>query len=192
MKLSSFSDFKNLIANFKEKNVDKIVRVEKFGTFYEQVINLAEIDLKKMDDYFIYGSVGVGKTYQCEELRKVFPNKVKMISWIDMVKHELAAQNESELRTMIPNLQKQDVLIIDDFSTTKMSSYNLGLLFQIIDFRQQKQLPTIITSNIDPKTLKEDSKNEDKVQSERIMSRLKMFKFVEARGQDLRKYKERT
>jgi DNA replication protein len=79
-------------------------------------------------------------------------------------------------------------LFLDDFGAENTTDFAREQFFTILDIRCQKQHPTYITTNLNPKEIREKY-------GERIFSRLKeMAIFVEIKGEDKRNaiYKKRS
>ena len=68
-----------------------------------------------------------------------------------------SAGNFSACESVFERIQKVDLLVLDDFGTTKNSERNLELLFEIVDARARSGKPLIITTNLIPTELKEPS-----------------------------------
>lgn len=70
----------------------------------------------------------------------------------------------SHVRTL-ENLQEVDLLAFDDFGAGKATDWTEDTLYRLIDTRWVRQLPTIITTNMDAQEFR-------RTQDERIVSRL--------------------
>ncbi len=53
-------------------------------------------------------------------------------------------------------IMTEDMLVLDDFGTTRLTERNLELLFEIIDTRYRSGLPLIVTTNLAPADLRSD------------------------------------
>ena len=113
---------------------------------------------------YIYGGVGVGKTFYAScianEIAKVYGGTVKALS-ITMVLNELFSTEEKA--QYITRLVNHDLLIIDDLGTERRTGYTTEQVFSIIDERYKTKKPLIITSNVPYSALS---------QNERIDSRI--------------------
>ena len=58
-------------------------------------------------------------------------------------------------KRIMEHLRKVDLLVLDDMGAEKTSEWTKELLFNIIDYRYNEQLPMIVTTNCVPEELKE-------------------------------------
>ncbi len=89
-----------------------------------------------------------------------------------------ASKNNTKLK-MIRELIISDYLIIDDFGLERSTENTDDWIYQVLDSRINMVKPTILTSN---KTQQQIHDRYD----QRILSRMKNFKFLEFQGEDLR------
>lgn len=86
----------------------------------------------------------------------------------------------------IDNLNRFDLLIIDDLGAERDSEYMWEKVMDVIDARYRAGLPLIVTTNLNPKDLYDPSD----IRRQRIFSRLKeMCIFLEVNGADRRSKK---
>lgn len=99
---------------------------------------------------YIYGNVGVGKTFYAScianDIAKVYGSTVKALS-ITTALNEL--YSTSDKAGYISNLASYDLLILDDVGTERRTDYTTEQIFSIIDERYKAQKPLIVTSNFD-------------------------------------------
>jgi len=116
-----------------------------------QLMRFAECAfIKKKENIFIIGSTGVGKSYiasaighqACVEGYKVmYANATKLFRKLKMSKADGTYMRE------ITRIEKQNLLIIDDFGMQPLDHQNRSALMEIIEDRHGKS-STIITSQI--------------------------------------------
>lgn len=98
--------------------------------------------------FYIGGNVGSGKTHLCTaicfELMKT--KQVKYMPWRDeSVRLKAIVNQESEYREEIYKLKNIKILYIDDLFKGKVSEADINLAYEIINFRYNNDLTTIIS-----------------------------------------------
>ena len=88
--------------------------------------------------------------------------------------------------TVPADMYKPALLVLDDLGTQKVTDYVSERLFAIVDGRHQRNLPTIITTNLDLPQLNQQF-------GSRVVSRIvEVSRFVTLTGADLRYRKVRA
>lgn len=116
-----------------------------------------------------YGPVGTGKSHIAACIANEVVNQgylCKMTNISTMV-NELQASFDGRAE-YIYNLQKYDLLIIDDFGIERASEYMNEQVFNIIDSRISSGLPMIVTTNLSI----EDMANAPNIDSRRVYQRI--------------------
>lgn len=86
----------------------------------------------------------------------------------------------------LDNLNRFDLLVIDDLGAERDSEYTWEKVMAVIDARYRAGLPLIVTTNLNPKDLYDPSD----IRRQRVFSRLKeMCIFLEVNGADRRSKK---
>jgi DNA replication protein DnaC len=149
--------------------------------------------------YFLYGTVGSGKTWKAVAimremiLRQSRPYKVDTMvrgiydAWFYPVTSLLLKIKESfrdgakeTEGDIIDRISSHELVILDDMGTEKISDWTLQVMRTIIDTRSRENRMTIITSNF---SLMDISDNMD----DRIASRIKgMCEVIPVIGEDRR------
>lgn len=139
-------------ANFRySASLEQLDYSEERGLDKNQVQRLANCEfIKKGEDLFITGSTGTGKSYLASAigqqacllgLKVLYTNVAKLMSQLKMAKADGAHLKE------LAKIEKQDVLILDDFGVQPLDNQSRGFLLDIIEDRHAKRT-TIITSQI--------------------------------------------
>ena len=131
----------------------------------------------------ISGDLGVGKTFTAACIANALLEKelrVKMTNFGTII-DELF--KESDKTEYIRDLCRCDLLIIDDLSTERDTSFALECIFKIVDERYRQGKPLIITTNLPV----EEMKNAKRIEYQRIYDRiLYMCTPVGMKGENLR------
>jgi DNA replication protein DnaC len=146
--------------------------------------------LKSGQDVYLYGPTGVGKTHAMAALLRHYVYlgfECKRINFDDFCVRlrssfsPAASQTEYEI---IEPLKNVDKLFIDDLGlrSDPESNHRYDTLFSLLNNRQERMLPTFITTN---KTIEQLGRSFDA----RITSRLKTALVYEMTGDDKRKVK---
>lgn len=104
---------------------------------------------------YIYGDLGVGKTYMCIALANSLVKANKKVSFIkinDFVTKmsQLIRDDAYEYEKLVNRIKKSDYLILDDIGSESVTEFSRDrLLFNILDYRMENKLCTIFTSNLD-------------------------------------------
>lgn len=141
------SNFGNLVSfEDAEKNVSGSLKI-----LYEKMKEWCHGDYKK-NIIFLSGQVGTGKTYLTRAMANelICSNKiVKLVTAFQMsrdFKEYRMQYNEEILEKYI----SAEFLFIDDLGTeTIYKNITIELLYHLLNERQLRKLPTIITSNLD-------------------------------------------
>ena len=155
-------------------NIEETIKTQNFDTFsfdyyskdvgengvsvYDNMMKIYN-NCKRFCDNFdnenkglvFYGSTGLGKTFLSSAIAKELMDKGKMVIYIRATK--LFSINEDYKfgrntdRSVIDNIYKADLLIIDDLGTEPFNKNNLAFLFDVINERTANN-KIIINTNL--------------------------------------------
>jgi DNA replication protein DnaC len=156
------------------------------------VLRLADCDfIKKQENVLITGSTGIGKSYLASALghqacalgyKVIYQHSTKLFARLKIAKADGSYLKE------IARLEKQDLLIIDDFGLNPLDAQNRAALMEIMEDRHGKA-STIIASQV-PIPKWHDVIGEQTI-ADAILDRLVHDAWrVELKGESLRKKKE--
>lgn len=143
--------FNKTFESYIPSNEDQAFALESFKYFAETVIK------KTCKNMIICGGVGVGKTHLamavCQYLAK---HDLRHISACintvtEIIRHFRASYSNDCEYTEQDSINKfsfTDLLVIDELGTSKGDDKELNILFEIINNRYEKKLPTLILSNL--------------------------------------------
>jgi len=181
-------------ANFRySASVEQLDYSENRGLDKNQVQRLVSCEfIKKAEDLFITGSTGTGKSFLASALgqqaclmgyKVLYTNTAKLMSHLKMAKADGAHLKE------LSKIEKQDVLILDDFGVQPFDAGSRTLLLDIIEDRHGKH-STIITAQVPVKKWHETIG--EKTIADAIMDRIVHGSIrIELYGESLRK-KQKT
>lgn len=101
---------------------------------------------------FLDGTTGVGKTHLAVAIANLqlgYGTEVRfwtVADLLDYLRHAYARSNDSAFYTIFDETRNSELLILDDFAAPSMTDWSLERLYQLIAYRQDRLLPTIITS----------------------------------------------
>lgn len=118
-----------------------------------------------------YGGVGTGKSfYACAIANALLEQCVTvMVTNFPRILARLQEHYGSGRTEVIRQLQRYDLLVIDDLGVERSTSTALESLYQVIDARLLSRKPLIVTTNLSP----EDLNKPENVDYGRIYDRLK-------------------
>lgn len=143
--------------------------------------------LRYGQDLFIFGEVGTGKTYTMAALirRYVYQGyeceRINFDSFCVKVRSTFSSAAKTTAWAITEKLKSIDKLFIDDLGlrSTPESQFAYDTFYDLLNKRQEKMLPTYISSN---KTIEQLGQTFD----QRIASRLRMAMAIEMKGADRR------
>lgn len=157
---------------------------------YEYCFNYAKSFYKGSESILMMGGAGLGKTHLSLSIAKnairkgytvIYNTAINLFMQIE--KEHFSREREEDTLTLIQN--EAELLIIDDLGNESGSEFTRSQLFNIINTRMNKNLPTIINTNLSLDGIK-------KKYDERIASRLfTYYKILKFEGEDIRYIKRK-
>lgn len=149
-------------------------------------VKYAESFSKNSPNIFMLGNPGLGKTHLSLSIAKAVLEKGysvaydSIINYLGEIEKEHFRRSEGDTLTPLLNV---DLLILDDLGSEFESSFNVSTIYNIINTRINRGLPTIISSNISREEIQ-------KRYNDRIVSRLfTMYDCLRFAGTDIRQQK---
>ncbi len=157
LELSSFEDFDLNYYPKAQKNGDSPYAEMK--AVYNSCLNYAKsFDLDSVSLYF-YGRTGLGKTHLSLAIANEAINKGynvlygSVISFLNkMEKEKFGRVEDSDTESLLIDA---DLLILDDLGAEFTTAYTTSALYNILNSRICKGVPTIISSNLDLEEIKQ-------------------------------------
>ena len=122
-------------------------------TAYRQCLAYAndpELFSKKKNGLIISGHVGSGKTHLSASIANDFAEKCIPVLFGTFIEHLEQIRSEFESAGANEYLQEMKttmVLVIDDLGKEKPSDWTRQVLYEVVNYRYEHQLPIIVTSN---------------------------------------------
>ena len=153
---------------------------------HKYVDNFSEMK-KRGKGLLLYGPVGTGKTHAAACIANELINQGHpcLVTNFARITNTLQGMFDGKQR-YLDDLNRLDLLVIDDLAAERDTSYMNEMIFNIIDSRYRNGKPLIVTSNLTQAELTAPCS----VDKERIYSRLlEMCVPVEVKGADRREKK---
>lgn len=134
-----------------------------------------------------YGPVGTGKTFlaACIANELISQGRPCLVTNFARITNTLQGMFDGKQR-YLDDFNRLDLLVIDDLSAERDTSYMNEMIFNIIDSRYRSGKPLILTTNLS----KEELINQPNTDKQRIYSRLVEMCFpIEVKNVDRRKKK---
>jgi DNA replication protein DnaC len=145
-----------------------------------------EFDGQGFQSIYMFGETGLGKTHLSLAIAgKVIEKGYNVIygsahNFFNLIEREHFGRSENPDGTTEDKLLNCDLLILDDLGAEFITQFTVAELYNIIDTRLAKELPTIISSNIKENELEKKYNN-------RIASRiLYSYYALPFEGNDIR------
>lgn len=146
---------------------------------------------------YFFGGVGTGKTFLTAIIAQELLRRGKSVIFGDLsyllnkMRASFTKDSENDIEEMMDTLKNCDVLILDDLGTEYVTEWATDKLFEIINFRYNKEKQTLITSNYGLGDLENrfntPTKGAGGVTGTRLVSRIsEMCKRVRLDGDDWR------
>lgn len=184
------------ILNAKLENFD--VNSESRNKIYKQIIDFINnftLDERKKGLY-LHGSFSIGKTFTLGCIANELASRnisCLLIYFPDLVSDLKTAIGTDRLSNLVNMLKTIDVLMLDDFGSENLTPWIRDeILGPVINYRVLENKPLYISSNIEPKALKQhlsiDNSPANVLKAERILSRMNAL-MTEINMNDSNKYK---
>lgn len=166
----------DLNKTFKNYEVKNKVQKDMLDTATSYFLRFEKIKNNEQNSIMLLGSPGVGKTHllQAIAIKLIKECKVPVIymSYVDvMTKLKQLKNDGTEYQKLINKYKNAKVLFIDDLFKGKITESDILVSFEIINFRINKRLPMMISSEL----ILEDLIKYDRATTGRLFNAAKGF-----------------
>lgn len=180
LEVSSFTsiDFK-YYENFNKEDCERMKKIFDYCRFYARDFSM------KSKSLLLRGATGLGKTHISLAIAKEAIDKGFGVVYGSVHSFALTIEKErfKEDTDISSTLTKCDLLILDDLGAEMSSAYTQAMIYDIINTRMMKNLPTIINTNLSPREI--ESRYGERLVS-RLLGSYQVINFV---GKDIRSLK---
>jgi len=179
VKMCSFDDFS--LSYYEGKDADVMTRI--LGYCKKYALSFS----KSSESVFMCGDTGLGKTHLSLSIAKEVISKGynvaydSIINYLNDIEKEHYGKSDKNTLAMITSV---DLLILDDLGAEVKNAFNHSTIYNIINTRINRNLPTIISSNLTSDDVSE--RYDDRVAS-RIFGEYTYLRFA---GNDIRQIKK--
>lgn len=166
--------------------------------FMENVVSDAHVFIDTFDEVsrnlLFFGDTGCGKTFLSNCIAKELLDSGHSVIYFNAYQlFDILAQNAfkrdiggGEARAFLEDILSCDLLVLDDLGSEAANSYTISQLFLILNERQQRNVSTIISTNLNIQQMND-------LYSERSISRiLGNYNIYHFQGGDIRQRKRAT
>lgn len=192
---------------YAQSNIAELLKTDNFDTLSEKYYegedlrrfreavalchNIVDNFDTKKENLFLYGDVGVGKSFlSCCVAKELLDKGYSVLYFssshlFDVLKEsDFRKDSKENLYTSKEDIYNCDLVVIDDLGTELANTYVFTSLFSLINERILRNKATIISTNLSLKDLRD-------LYSDRIFSRITTnYKLCLLSGQDIRIYKK--
>ena len=120
----------------------------------------------------LYGNVGTGKTYVAAAIANALVDKgiPVMVTNFARISNKLQESYDGK-QDYLDNLNKFDLLVIDDLAAERKTEYMQEIVFNVVDARYRSGLPMIITTNLSLEAIKNPPNMSDNRIYDRIIEK---------------------
>lgn len=174
----------DLAASFHSVKIEDIQIRGESKEYFDALLKIVEwLKNPKEQGFYLYGSVGVGKTYIAACASNFFARKGKSVAfvnvpeWISRMKglfNDMDAMNKE-----IGKIKRADFVVLDDIGAESVTPWVRDeLLFPILNKRMEEKRMTWFTSNEDFKSLENHFRNtkqndQEEMKAVRILERVR-------------------
>lgn len=149
---------------------------------YQKVVSLmAKFTSDDHQGYYLFGDLGVGKTYLAACVTNWYAKNGDWVAFIHvptLLNRLKESFSNDDVKVDLSRLKRAKVLVLDDLGSEPITAWSRDeILLSILNDRYENKLKTIITSNCLPEQLvnlyKTDTKgSEDEIRARRLVDRI--------------------
>lgn len=185
IKLSTFESFK--LDYYPQNDINGVESYQQMSKIFKYCKNYVDTFSLNSKSVFMLGMTGLGKTHLSLAIAKEVIEKGynvaydSIVNYLRMIEKEHFGRADTDTLQLILNV---DLLILDDLGTEFDSGFYNSCVYNIINTRLNRGVPTIISTNLTLPQLQ--SKYDDRIVS-RLLAMYDYFRFA---GNDIRQIKK--
>lgn len=143
------------LAMLEEANLTSVYPPDRQAMLQEWLTDFAPPTLT------LYGDAGTGKSYAAIAVGREAAQRMRVefttaVGLLDEIRACYAPQAQTEVEDVLRRLRSVGLLIIDDLGAHRDSGHTEEKLLQIVNERQARHLPTIVTTNLTEEEMSQD------------------------------------
>ncbi len=165
------------LAAIPEKYVGKTLGDYEVTSDNREAVGMAQWLIKEKPDKGLYfwGECGTGKTYLAALIAQEYLRAYKTVIFGDvpeLMQEIKRTFDKGDTQDLLDRYCECDLLIMDDMGAGRLTDWNVGMLYEIVNRRYKEGKAIIATSNFDLESLKKQLSKVDTLAGKRIVSRL--------------------
>lgn len=105
----------------------------------------------------LFGGKGTGKSFYASCIANALSGKLVSSLMTGTSALMIAMQTAREKNEIIEHLNRFSLLVLDDFGAERDTTYGTEIMYSVIDARYRAGKPLIVTTNLDPAMMREES-----------------------------------
>lgn len=104
---------------------------------------------------FLQGDVGCGKTYLAAAIANALAEQSKEVKFVvvpdflDQLRSTYQGNTDATESDLMEEIKKAPILILDDLGAHNYTEWSVNILYSIVNYRVNYELPMVITSNLE-------------------------------------------
>lgn len=114
----------------------------------------ASFDPKSSDGLLLHGDCGTGKSFYAACIVNALIDRDFTAKFTSISEIERELWNASNKNDVYEGLAALNLLVLDDFSVERDTSYMQEIIYNVVEMRSRRKMPMVITTNLKPTDFK--------------------------------------